>query len=573
MIAATKYLTGRATFLTKRALQFVALEVSGFQRAVYILALLALINAITGLLRDRLLAHVFGASTTLDLYYAAFRIPDFLFVGLGALVTVYILIPELGRRNEAERKDYVDTIIAGFSILSVVLCTVAALFSPWLLARFFPELVAQGHLATLTMLTRIMLLQPVLMGFSNILAALTQTRHRYLLYSISPVLYNFGILIGTVVLYPLFGIMGLSLGVVLGAFLSGAIQLPSLISDGYFHRLPRLKEFSSLVDTVLVSVPRALALSMSEIAEFGLIVFAGALAPGSIAVFNFAYTLQGVPLSIIGASYSVAAFPSLAAAIAAGRREQFIEQLATASRLVFFWSLPATALAIVLRAHVVRVILGSGAFNWDDTRLTAAAFALFAASLCAQGLLLLLVRAYYAAGRTFVPFIVSSFGAALTIALGAASVGALHAGLFSDATKALLRVSGVPGTGVLALAFVYSFVSIVSTLVLLAHFERRFPGFLRKVIGSWAQSALAAVGCGAGAYLTLNFIGPITLSSTLVSVCLRGGAAALVGSVACAAVYVVLGNREFKETFGALRSRLRRPKLSPSMVAAAEEQV
>ncbi len=573
MIETTKYFTNRAASLTKRGLRLIALEVTGLQRAVYVLALFALLSSVLGLLRDRLLAHIFGASTTLDLYYAAFRIPDFLFVGVGALVSVYILIPELARRNANEGQGYIDTMLAGFSLLSVFLCIAAAIFAPVILALLFPKFVTEGLLPTLTMMTRIMLLQPILFGFSNIFGAITQSRHRYMLYSISPLLYNLGMIVGAVVFYPIMGINGLAWGVVLGAILHAGIQVPSIVSDGFLHRIPRISDVRALFETVIVSVPRAMALSMSEIAELGLIAFAALLAPGSIAIFNFAYNLQAVPLSIIGASYSVAAFPGLAAALAQGRRDEFIVRIANAARHVMFWSLPATALVIVLRAHLVRVILGSGAFNWTDTRLTAAAFALFAISLAAQGLMLLLVRGYYAAGRTFVPFIISASTAVCTIALGAASVGALHDAAVLNMAKELLRVADVPGTGVLALAFVYSFVSILGTLALLIHFEHRFSGFLKLVLPSWGQSLIASIGCGAAAYFALTLAGPIALSSTLLSVFARGLLGGVVGIVVCVALYALMGNQEFVETLGGLRARMRRAKLSPSMVAAMEENV
>jgi putative peptidoglycan lipid II flippase len=573
MIETTKYLTGRAAYLTKRGLRLIALEVTGLQRAVYVLALFALLSSVLGLLRDRLLAHIFGASTTLDLYYAAFRIPDFLFVGIGALVSVYILIPELARRTSDEAEKYIDTILAGFSLLSAFLCIAAAIFAPAILSFLFPKFVVEGLLPTLTMMTRIMLMQPVLFGFSNIFGAITQSRHRYMLYSLSPLLYNLGMIVGAVFFYPIVGITGLAWGVVLGAALHMGIQVPSIVGDGFLRRIPRLSDTRALFETVIVSVPRALALSMSEIAELGLIALAALLAPGSIAIFNFAYNLQAVPLSIIGGSFSVAAFPGLAAALAAGKRDEFIAHVATAARHVLFWSLPATALLIVLRAHLVRVILGSGAFNWTDTRLTAAAFALFGLSLAAQGLMLLLVRGYYAAGRTFVPFAISAAIAVCTVVLGAASVGVLHNSMFSDMAKELLRVGGVPGTGVLALAFVYSFVSILGTLALLIHFEHRFRGFLKQVLLSWGQSLLASIACGFGAYITLSIAGPITLSSTLLSVFTRGLAGGLIGIASGAIVYALLGSREFAETLAALRAKIRRGKLSPSMVAATEEHV
>ena len=571
MRAAGKFLTGRGKFLTARALKFIASEASGLQRAAAVLALFALLSSLLALLRDRLLAHIFGASVTLDLYYAAFRIPDLLFVAMGALVSVYILIPELARRNKAEQSGYIDTIIAGFSLLSLLICGAAYLFAPMLLAPLFPQFVAQGLLPTLVSLTRIMLLQPVLLGFSNIFAAITQSRHRYLLYSLSPLLYNLGIIVGAGVLYPLWGVEGLAWGVVLGAAMHAGIQVPSLFGDGFLRKTPRLGQPRALIDTVIVSVPRALALSMTQATFLGLTALAGLLAPGSIAVFMFAYNLQAVPLSIIGASYSVAAFPSLAAALARGHRGEFIENVAVAARHVAFWSLPASALLIVLRAHLVRVILGSGAFDWTDTRLTAACLGLFALSLFTQGLTLLIVRAYYAAGRTFVPFAIAAAVALATVFMAAASVGALHVAIVRDLVTTLLRVSNVPGASVLALAFAYALVSILGTVALVVHFEHRFRGFLGLVLLSWSQSFAAALVAGGSAYLALRVIGPITLSSTVLSVLVQGLVGGGCGILFGAVTFYLVRSREFAEVVRGIQKRIGRAPLAPSVVAAAEE--
>lgn len=549
-----------------------ASEVLGLQSAVYVLALFAILSSVLALVRDRLLAHAFGAGLTLDLYNAAFRIPDLIFVGIGALVSVYILIPELSRRTEEERKTYIDTIISGFSLLAIVVCGVAFVFAPQVFALFFPKLAAGGQLDTLTTLSRIMLLQPILLGFSNILAAITQSRHRYFLYALSPLLYNVGIIVGITVLYPMLGIAGLAWGVVVGAALHAGIQVPSIVKDGYLKNIPRLHDVKALFDTVVISIPRALTLSMNQLTYLGLAIFAGLLAPGSIAIFTFAFNLQAVPLSIIGASYSVAAFPTLAAALARGERSAFISHVGTAARHVVFWSLPTVALMIILRAHVVRVILGSGAFTWTDTRLTAAAFALFSLSLVAQGLMLLIVRAYYAAGRTFIPFFVAALVAAATLILAAATVGALNIPFVLHFTEVILRVVDVPGTGVLALAFAYAIVSVAGTILLLIHFERRFGGFLRSVLPSWGQSLLAALACGAATYGVLQLVGPITLSSTLLTVFVRGFTAGAVGIATCAAAYHLLGSREYGETMATIRGRLQRAPLPPSVVTAAEEQ-
>ena len=556
------------------ALHFLSVEVRGLQKVVYVLAACALLSSILALVRDRLLAAAFGASTTLDLYYAAFRIPDLIFVGIGALVSVYILIPELVRRSDDEQRKYIDTIIVGFLILSVVSAAVAALFAPFFLARLFPQFTLEGHLPQLVTLTRIILLQPLLLGFSNILAAITQSRQRYILYAVSPLLYNLGIIFGVVVLYPLWGASGLVWGVVAGAGLHASVQVPAVIRDGFLRRLPQLWDWGALLRTSSVSVPRALALSMNQITFLGLAALAGSLTSGSIAIFMFSYNLQAVPLSIIGASYSVAAFPTLALALSKGQREEFIAHIAQAARYVFFWSLPVIALIIVLRAHIVRVILGSGAFDWTDTRLTAAALALLALSLAAQSVTLLIVRGYYAAGRTFVPFIVSLGMMVGTLGLATFFVSVVHNETLLRAMQILLRVEDLQGTAVLTLVFAFSLLSIIGAVVLIFHFEYRFQGFLSRIIRALGESIVAAFAAGVGAYIILIVVGPLTFASTTLSILSRGILAGAFGTLMAGIAYYLAGSREFNETLEAVRGHIPFVKLPHGVVpitSSAEE--
>ncbi len=562
--------------MLRNALRFLSAEVRGLHAAVFVLAFSALLSSLLALGRDRLLAHYFGAGPTLDIYYAAFRIPDLIFVGTGALVSVYILIPELARRSEKEQRKYLDSILAGFSLFSVGVSLVAAILAPYLLKLLFPQFVTAGELQTLTLLTRIMLLQPIFLGISNIFAAVTQSRSRYALYSISPLLYNVGIIIGVVFLYPMWGMVGLAWGVVLGAMAHALIQLPSIMQDGFLSRLPTRVDFRVLFTTAFISLPRALSLSMSEIAELGLIALAGLLASGSIAIFIFAFNLQAVPLAIIGASYSVAAFPTLAAALSRGEKETFLNHVATAARYVFFWSMPATALIIVLRAHIVRVILGSGQFDWTDTRLTAAVFALMALSLTAQGVTLLLIRAYYAAGRTFVPFLVSCVSGILTVAMATLLVGTLHNSNMLIFAQNMMRVRELPGTEVLALGLAYAFASIFGTCVLLVHFEHRFGNFLHRISRAWWESLTASVVVALATYYTLVIAGPLDVGSTTLSVFLKGLSGGVVGLSAAATAYWLLGSIELKETVLSVYGRFIKGTIGrptdASVAISAEEQ-
>lgn len=534
--------------------------------AAYILGGAALLSSVLALLRDRLLAHTFGAGPELDLYYAAFRIPDMLFVGVGSLVSAFVLIPEIKRRNENARA-FIDSVCIGFAVLAVCVSACAAFFAPRILEFLYPAFAAGGQFETLVLLARIMLLQPILLGMSNIAAAVTQARGRFVLYAASPLLYNLGIIIGIVTLFPAFGLSGLALGVVLGACLHLAIQIPSVLRDGYFRGIPRMR-IGDLFATSSVSVPRALALSLSQISFIGLTSLASMLTVGSVAVFTFAYNLYNVPLAIIGASYSVAAFPVLADRFARGDIPAFVAQVSTAARHILFWSFPAFALVVVLRAHIVRVVLGSGEFDWTDTRLTAACLALFSVGLIAQGLTLLLVRAYYASGRTLTPLLVAAFSTVLTVATAASALGLLDVPLFSDFVEVLFRVEGLSGSAVLALPFAFSFGAVASLVLLMSHFSLVFRGFFASLAEPSGHSLVAALAAGSAAYIALVALGPLTLSSTLFSIFFKGAVAGIAGIAAAALAYRFLGNAEYGEVSGAVHARLWR---SARVAGSAEE--
>lgn len=555
-------------------IRFLSAETSNLERAVSILAVSALLSSLLALFRDRLLAHTFGAGVELDIYYAAFRVPDLLFVTIGALVSVYILIPELARRGASGEKDYIDTIVAGFSLLAICVSVIAVFLAPQILALLFPAFVTSGDMPTLVFLTRIMLLQPILLGLSNILAAVTQIRARYSIYALSPVLYNAGIIVGIIFLYPLWGLSGLAWGVVFGALLHLSIQLPSIIKDGFFRRIPLVRDPVALLQTALISTPRSMALSVNQIAFVGLTALAATLAPGSIATFMFAFNLQSVPLAVIGASYSVAAFPTLAAAYANGHTHEFVRHVTIAARHVLFWSMPALALIVVLRAHIVRVVLGSGSFDWTDTRLTAAALAILSLALVSQGITLLLVRGYYAAGRTLIPFFVALFGASGTLLSAFLYLRAFEKEGLILFMETALRVEDLTGTSILALAFAYATMSVLSTLVLAVLFEFHFGRFFGAVRRTFFESFAAGLVGGILAYATLAAVGELSVTSTLGSVFLRGFLGGVAGIVGTVATYWVLGNREFIETIEALQSKfLQVPREEVEIVAPSAEDV
>lgn len=543
-----------------RIAQLLETKTGGLHEAAYLLALFAFLSQLLALVRDRFLAHTFGAGVTLDVYYAAFRIPDFLFVAVASIVSLFVLIPflteKLGESVLSARR-FLSGVTTAFFFFIVVVSVVLFVAMPWLAPRLFPGFADPDVIEQLIVFTRILLLSPILLGFSNILAGVTQVFKKFLIYALSPIVYNIGIIVGIVVLYPTLGTKGLVWGVVLGALLHLVIQVPSVLREGLLPRLTRAIDVREVLRVVRVSLPRTAALALNQAAVFALVALASLLPRGSISIFNFALNLQGAPLAIIGVSYSVAAFPTLARLFSEGDRGAFLNHMATAIRHVLFWSFPAMVLIVVLRAQIVRVVLGSGAFTWSDTRLTAAALALFVASLAAHSLMLLFVRGYYASGRTRRPLAVNAFVSGLIIL--SAYVGTLvfdRVPGIQDFIEALLRVSDVPGTAVLVLPLAYSLGMIVNAGMFWFLFRRDFGGHLpRHLYTTLWQSFSASVIAGGASYVVLQMLASLLDLNTFAGIFTQGLCAGIVGIVVFFVILRVTGNREIEEMWGAFRQR------------------
>lgn len=212
---------------------------------------------------------------------------------------------------------------------------------------------------------------------------------------------------------------------------------------------------------------------------------------------------------------------------------------------------------VVLRAQIVRVILGSGAFDWADTRLTAAALALFVVSLAAHSLMLLFVRGYYAAGKTTRPLVVNAVAAAIIILIGVFGVHAFNTlPTLQYFIESLFRVNGLSGTVILMLPLAYSVGIILNALIFWVLFRRDFGGYLpRSLYTTMWQSFSASLIGGAAAYLMLQILAPLVDLQTLPGVFLQGVGAGVVGIAVTVLVLVGMKNREIQEMWAALHTR------------------
>src|SRR3989344_1238595 len=176
--------------MVKRFLEFLYQETKSLNQAAFLLGFFAFLSQLLAFVRDRLLAHIFGASETLDIYYAAFRIPDFIFVTAASVVSISVLVPfimEEESRGRETLRHFINNIFSFFSVLFILVSTIAFFLIPAiseiLFKGFSPEALAQT-----VFLSRLLLLSPIILGFSNLFGSLTQAYQRFAIYALTPVL-------------------------------------------------------------------------------------------------------------------------------------------------------------------------------------------------------------------------------------------------------------------------------------------------------------------------------------------------------------------------------------------------
>src|ERR1035437_9123160 len=332
----------------QRILKIFSKEYRNINQAALLLGCFTLLSQILALFRDRNIAHFIGPSPELDAYYAAFRVPDLIFISIASLASITVLIPFILEKMNGEKvtdgaRKLLNDVFTVFFATMVLVSMAVFLIMPYLIPFVVPGFTPLMQTKVL-LLSRIMLLSPILMGLSSLFSTVTQLFRKFFIYSLSPIFYNLGIIVGILYFYPTFGIYGLAFGVVLGSFMHFLIQAIASSGCGFAPRFSRSINFTEIRRAVIISLPRTLGLAFNNISLIVIIALGSFLKSGSISVFNLSFNLQSVPMNIIGISYAVAAFPTLAKSFSGGKIDVFKNHLKSAARQIAFWSLPVTFL-------------------------------------------------------------------------------------------------------------------------------------------------------------------------------------------------------------------------------------
>ena len=486
-----------------------------------VIAGFSLLSRVLGLLRDRLLFSTFGAGDVLDTYYAAFRLPDLIFntLVLGALSSAFIpVFLEYWHKDKKEAWNIANAVLNIMLIMLVALGIVAFIFTPELVSVIAPGFDLHKRLATAE-LTRIMLIGIIFLGLSNIATSILNAFKRFTAFAVAPVFYNLGIILGILVLVPRFGAEGLAWGVVLGAFLHFLVQIPTVARLGFKYTLCLRLTHKGVRKIGKLIVPRTFGLAINQIIQVVDTAIGSFLPIGSVAIFNAANNLQLVPIGIFAIPIALAYFPVFTEAYVKKDIPGLVASLSISMRRILFVAIPSSIFIILLRAHLVRLVLGAGQFDWEATILTARTLSFFALSLFAQSLIPLIARVFYALQDTKTPVIISVLSLALNIFVS-------------------LKLIGVMGVAGLGLGF--SIASIVNVLFLWLLLRNRLGDLDdTRVFTSIMQITLISIVAGWVLYAVLYAVAPHVDTQTAIGLLIQ---AAVAG---CAGLAVYLGLARF----------------------------
>lgn len=512
-------------------------KINSITAAAGVVALFSFLSRLLGVVRDRILAGQFGAGSTLDIYYAAFRVPDLIFnlLVLGALSAGFIPIFTAYLKDEASRQAAwrLANNVLNYLLLAIgVLSFTGIIMAPALVRLIAPGFSAEDQ-AAVAALSRIMFLSPLLLGVSGIFGSILQSFKRFLVYSLAPIFYNLGIIIGALYLVDWWGLYGLAWGVILGAGLHMAVQVPAVYALGFRYQLLLKWRDEGTRQIARLMLPRTLSLAVAQINLLVITAIASGLDSGSLTVFNFANNLQSFPISLFGISFAIAAFPALSAA--ADDKLALQDHFSKTIRQIFFFIIPATVFIIALRAQIIRVVLGTGNFDWQDTVLTMNTLGFFALSLFAQASLPLLNRLFYARRNSATP---------------------LYLGLVAVAVNIVLAWWLAPRLGVSGLALAFSLASIVNFLLLWIYLARSLGSLdIGRILQSVLKFTASAVVAGSAIQMVKLAIWPFIDMSRFSGVFMQLGASLSLGLLIYLGICYILKSEELANFCAAFKQR------------------
>jgi len=453
---------------------------------------------------------------TLDVnaYEIASRFPDAIFyvIAGGALGSAFIPTFSAYFVNQDRPGAWrlFAAIINLVFVVLIIVCALVAIFAEqFLLLLYEPIMSAQPGLLPLTAdLMRVMLISTIIFGVSGVFMAALNARQHFVLPAIAPIIYNIGIILGTVLLAP--NIMGVAIGTVVGAAGHLLIQIPGLIQKQAQYSLMFDLRDPGVRQVIRLMIPRMLGLSFGQINHFIIQILGQTLVFGSIPALSNGWRVMLMPQGAIGQALGIVSFPTFATLAARENLPRMRRIMAETLRFIFFLGIPTSVIFIVLSRPVITILFQRGEFDASDTELVASALAFYSVGLVGLSALEVISRAFYALKDTWTPVLAGGIQLAFMAALGY---------WFSEFLFPQLGLLPLGG-----LAFGASVASTLEAVGLLWLLRRKMDGVNGRQIwdGLWRMS-LAGIGMALATWFTYQQMQAAAPFWQVIGGCLVGG--------------------------------------------------
>ena len=394
-------------------------------KAASTVSLLTLVSRITGLVRELLMASVFGVSAMTDAFNVAFRIPNLFrrVLGEGAFSQAFVPVLAATRAEEGDDGakaliDHVGTLLAWTLVL---LCIAGVLGAPWMVWAMASGMKQspQGFDAAVTM-TRWMFPYIGFMSLVALAGGILNTWKKFAVPAASPVLLNIALILSITLGAPLFARHGIepiyaqAAGVMLGGLLQLGIQVPALLRLGLLPRIgvrwaairaawadPTTRKVARLM------LPALLGVSVAQVSLLINTQIASHLATGSVSWITYADRLMELPTALLGVALGVVLMPQLASARAKQDDERYSAMLDWGLRLVVVLSVPCMVALLVFAKPLVAVLYHYGAFADRDVQQTTLALAGYGVGIVGIVAIKVLAPGYFAKHDMRTPMLIA----------------------------------------------------------------------------------------------------------------------------------------------------------------------
>lgn len=455
-----------------------------------------ILSRLFGFIRYRTLTTFF-TKEELDLFFYAFRLPDFVFevIIVGALSSSFIpLFIKYKNNNELFYKK-ISSII-NFILLSIsILIIFLLLFSETIITAITPDLTFIQYKMVLDFSRILLISQLPLLVFGNILSALGQANKIFFITALAPVFYNIGIIIGTLFFAHSYWLYAPLIGTVFGAIFFVAIQLP-IFSITKFKYIFFSYQKAAIYEFFTLFTPRALAVLTNQINLTIDLWLTSFLARGSYTSFLFAQQLQLFPVSFIGMAFGQASLPYISELYKLKRIEQIRKLFVSSILQLLFLSIPLSIFFIFARTPVVRIVFGGKMFDWSGTNITALTLSFFALSIPFHTIFYFITRSFYALHDTKTPFVINTTSIVINI-------------VFSLLFIIVLKEP------VWMLAAAFSIAIIVNVILLVYMFYKKISGFpiricVTHIVKMYTTAFISAV----PAYVVLKLLDKLIVNTS-----------------------------------------------------------